>query len=85
MMEKLAQLTESEKQAALTQVMTLCNLRSSRDTLLLQIPSIKTKITIGDRAFACAAPKLWNNLPLEVRKSSSVNIFKSKLKAHLFN
>ena len=61
------------------------NLRSSRDTLLLQIPSIKTKITLGDRAFACAAPKLWNNLPFEVRKSPSVNVFKSKLKTLLFN
>ena len=60
------------------------NLRSSLDTLLLQIPSYKTKITLGDRAFACAAPKLWNNLPLEIRKSPSVNVFKSKLKAHLF-
>ena len=33
------------------------HLRSSLDTLLLQIPSYKTKITLGDRAFACAAPK----------------------------
>ena len=60
------------------------NLRSSLDTLLLQIPSYKTKTTLGDRAFACAAPKLWNNLPLEIRKSPSLNVFKSKLKAHLF-
>ena len=60
------------------------NLRSSLDTLLLQIPSYKTKVTLGDRAFACAAPKLWNKLPLDIRKSSSVNVFKSKLKAHLF-
>ena len=34
------------------------NLRSSHDTLLLQTPSHRTKITLGDRAFACAAPKL---------------------------
>ena len=34
------------------------NLRSSQDTLLLQTPSCKTKITLGDRAFVCAAPKL---------------------------
>ena len=60
------------------------NLRSSQDTLLLQIPSHKTKITLGDRAFECAAPKVWNNLPLEIRKSASLNIFKSRLKAHLF-
>ena len=60
------------------------NLRSSQDTLLLQTPSCKTKITLGDRAFACAAPKLWNELPLEIRKSPSVDIFKSNLKTHLF-
>ena len=60
------------------------NLRSSQDTLLLQIPSHKTKITLGDRAFACAGPRAWNNLPLAVRKSSSLTIFKSRLKSHLF-
>ena len=58
------------------------NLRSSQDTLLLQIPSHKTKITLGDRAFACAGPRAWNNLPLAVRKSSSLTIFKSRLKSH---
>ena len=60
------------------------NLRSSQDTLLLQIPSQKTKITLGDRAFVCAAPKVWNSVPLEIRKSASLNIFKSRLKGHLF-
>ena len=60
------------------------NLRCSQDTLLLQTPSCKTKLTLGDRAFACAAPKLWNNLPLEIRKSPSLNNFKSKLKAYFF-
>ena len=60
------------------------NLRSSHDNLLLQIPSHKTKITLGDRAFVCAAPKVWNNLPLVIRKSESLNTFKSRLKGHLF-
>ena len=60
------------------------NLRSSNDNLLLQIPSHKTKITLGDRAFVCAAPKVWNNLPLVIRKSESLNTFKSRLKGHLF-
>ena len=61
------------------------NLRSSMDSLLLQIPSFKTKVTLGDRAFACVAPKLRNGLPLEIRKAPSVNNFKSKLKTHLFH
>ena len=60
------------------------NLRSSNDTLLLKMPTCKTKVTLGDRAFSCAAPKIWNNLPLSIRKSQSVTSFKTKLKTHLF-
>ena len=59
------------------------NLRSSTDPLLLQIPSFKRKVALGDGAFV--SPKLRNSLPLEVRKAPSVNNFKSKLKTHLFN
>ena len=60
------------------------NLRSSCDTLLLMQPSFKSKVTLGDRSFSCAAPKLWNALPFEVRDSKSLDIFKSRLKTHLF-
>ena len=38
----------------------------------------------GFRTFTVAAPFLWNSLPLEVKSSPSLNIFKSKLKTHLF-
>ena len=31
-----------------------------------------------------AAPKLWNNLPRDIRESSFINSFKSKLKTFLF-
>ena len=62
------------------------NLRSSRDTLLLELPTFfaKTKITLGDRAFVCVAPKLWNSLPYYLRKIESIDTFKSTLKTHLF-
>ena len=40
--------------------------------------------TYGDRAYAVAAPKLWNKLPLDIRLSSSVTVFKTKLRAYLF-
>ena len=60
------------------------NLRSSCDNLLLKQPSFKSKATLGDRSFTCAAPKLWNALPFEARDSKSLDIFKSKLKTHLF-
>ena len=34
--------------------------------------------------FAVAAPKLWNRLPLDIRLSSSVTVFKTKLKTYSF-
>ena len=60
------------------------NLRSSNDKWLLKMPTSKTKVTLGDRAFSCAAPKIWNNLPLLIRKSQSIISFKTELKTHLF-
>ena len=61
---------------------TYYRLRSSQDHTLLKYPSGKSKITFGDRAFMYDAPKLWNNLPLFVRKSARVNEFKTRLKTH---
>ena len=40
--------------------------------------------TYGDRALSIAAPKLWNKLPLDIMLSSSVTVFKTKLKTYLF-
>ena len=34
--------------------------------------------------FSVAAPSLWKVLPLDIRASSNVNIFKAKLKTYLF-
>ena len=48
------------------------------------MPISKTKVTLGDRAFSCAAPKIWNNLPLSIRNSQSIISFKTELKTHLF-
>ena len=49
-------------------------LRSSAQSLLF-IPKVNCS-TLGDRAFAHAAPVLWNSLPLTIRTSSSLAIFK---------
>ena len=38
----------------------------------------------GKRSFAAAAPILWNNLPLNIKQAPSVDIFKSRIKTHLF-
>ena len=40
--------------------------------------------SLGDRAFAHAAPVLWNWLPLAIRTNISLAIFKKKLKTFLF-
>ena len=34
----------------------------SKDTLLPQLPSVRTSPTLGNWAFSAAAPKLWNSL-----------------------
>ena len=36
------------------------------------------------RAFSIAAPRQWNNLPLSIRKSPSMAIFKRNLKTYPF-
>ncbi len=56
----------------------------SADQLLLREPKTKWKLR-GDRAFAVAAPKLWNNQPQHIRQASSLSVFKSHLKTHHFS
>ena len=51
--------------------------------LLLEVPLTRCK-TFGDRAFAHAAPKIWNNLPLAVWESWTIECFKTRLKTFLF-
>ena len=58
------------------------NLRSKDEYLLVQ-PKSRLK-TMGDRSFQCAAPALWNSLPLNLRMMDDVDLFKRQLKTHLF-
>ena len=46
-------------------------------------PIFKLK-SYGERSFTFAAPTEWNKLPLEIKTTSSVESFKSKLKTYLF-
>ena len=55
----------------------------SNDGILLSHPNFKTLTSLGDRAFVASAPKLWNDLPLEIRMTKSVDTFKKFLKTHL--
>ena len=61
----------------------LYNLRST-GKLLLDHPKGKMLTTLGERSFSAAAPKLWNELPVELRQATSLNSFKSRLKTYLF-
>ena len=58
-------------------------LRSSKLNLL-QPPLIHT-CTYGERSFSFSALKLWNDLPLVIRQSPSISLFKTKLKTYLFS
>ena len=49
----------------------------------LKIPRSRTT-SYGDRAFSVAAPKLWNELPPEIRDAPTLPLFKTMLKTHLF-
>ncbi len=57
-------------------------LRSASERLLCVVKP-KTKF-YGERSYIHAAAKLWNSLPSDIRHSSSLSKFKSKLKTHLF-
>ena len=50
---------------------------------MLEQPRSFTK-TYGDKAFSVCAPKLWNSLPLDLRKSASLTGFKKELKTYDF-
>ena len=58
-------------------------LRSASEVLLRPPKIPKTKF-YGERAFAVAAPTVWNKLPRNLRAISSCNVFKKALKTHLF-
>ena len=57
-------------------------LSSSLDKYLLNVPKVRTGFS--ERAFSYSGPKIWNDLPYDVRASESLNSFKQKLKTHLF-
>ena len=53
------------------------------DQCLLNVPNTHSML-VTNRAFSVAGPRLWNALPTELRSLSSIGLFKSKLKTHLF-
>ena len=57
------------------------SLRSETGNLLI-MPKARRKL--GCQSFAVAAPKLWNDLPVNIRTTTSIVSFRSSLKTHLF-
>jgi len=55
----------------------------SADKHLLHVPFTSSTLVM-DRAFSVAGPRLWNGLPHDLRTVQSLELFKSKLKTHLF-
>ena len=51
---------------------------------LLSQPPCRLK-SYGDRAFWCAAPVVWNNIPHIVKTAKTVDSFKVKLKTHFYS
>ena len=45
----------------------------------------RTNLQFGNRMFEVAGPAEWNSLPEQIRRSASINTFKTKLKTHLFS
>ena len=54
----------------------------STGTCTLSVP--RTKTVIGARAFRSAAPSVWNRLPADIRNSSSLSTFRSRLRTLFF-
>ena len=57
-------------------------LRSS-SKFLLDENTVTTK-TFGTRSFRFAGPFVWNKLPEDIKRCTDYNLFKRKLKSHLF-
>ena len=57
-------------------------LRSSKDLYCLDFNIPKS--TYGEHAYSFIAPYHWNKIPLDIRMSSSVEVFKCSLKTYLF-
>ena len=62
------------------------NLRSASDTTRLTVHKTTKLLQSAERrTFYYTAPSIWNDLPIHIRESPSVAIFKKALKTHLYS
>ena len=59
-------------------------LRTLRSSDLDQLIVARVRTMVGSRAFSVAAPRLWNELPLEIRSAKTQISFQKKLKTYIF-
>ena len=59
-----------------------CFSHRSSDLDQLNVPRVR--IAVGSMAFSVAAPRLWNELPLEIRSAKTQFSFRKKLKTYFF-
>ena len=45
----------------------------------------RTRTAAGDGAFVIAAPRLWNCLPVDIRRITTISLFKKDLKNTCLN
>ncbi len=71
--------------AYITEMLSFKDTRQTRymQSAPLYVPKIK-RSTFGGRSFSSVAPSLWNSLPVSIRTAKDVDVFKTKLKTHLF-
>ena len=58
--------------------------RSLRSSNSMNLRVTRSRTRYGDRSFQQSAPKLWNTLPIGIRKQQSFHLFKRALKTYLF-
>ena len=58
----------------------------SANSIILYIPRTLSRAeqSTADRSFSISGPKLWNQLPVSIQNSCSLDVFKSRLKTFLF-
>ena len=58
------------------------NLRSNKQEFL-KVSFVR--MAYYEKSFSVTGPKLWNALPLEIRKSTSLSTFKTSVKKYYLN
>jgi hypothetical protein len=65
------------------QTATRSGLPSEKDTLKLVVLPAK-KVWWGERSFSSSAPRIWYDLPLELRSLSTLISFRSRLRTYYY-